>query len=50
MNHFGLVCKEAVCFSFILTLLFTVATDEANIQNDGLAMTYMEIEAGRVYG
>lgn len=49
MNHFGLVCKEAVCFSFILTMLFTVGTDEANIHN-GLAMTYMEVEAGRVYG
>lgn len=44
------VCKATVHFSFILTLLFRVATDEAKLQNDGLAVRYREVDAGRAYG
>lgn len=46
----GLVCKEGVCFSLILTPLLTVTIDEADLQNDGLATRHLEVEAGRFYG
>lgn len=46
----GLVCKEGLRFSFIPTLLLTVTTEEAHLQNDGLAMGCVGVEVSRSHG